>query len=449
MDYQKVMAELLSANIKKEMAERSQLKKSQLTMDWNEYIDYSAMNDVTEWVKPDFSDVLNSKEVRRSFTVEFPDDKRLLNEAAKAWFVHLVNHGNVQIGDGSETTQSLRPYSAALDALYSVNFDMEAFIREEKYKNIPEEELFDLLMYVYMPIMDPYATYEERGVELDYLDRRVHLSWVEGEKLRDTDILLHMITGVRCVQDYWNMMGTGVGDIKSLYHFFMKPEDSILDLYFHNCAYGMLRNIILSYEREHEYSSLYRTPYGKKAHDLAYDLLVNKYLNLYDKSFFTTSNWEMIQRAWYSGIDSIVEYMKGCEQAQKYIARLQAFEGLKDGDMFEFEMNGVAIKGSVKIRSKNDFSIKLLKPFSYSSRMRDPTGSYSFVEEKDGVYYTNESACCAADMMLLEILHDKLAEKVFINHDEDNLVTDMESSCSDTMKTNSDPSWLSVLCLDL
>ena len=423
----------------------------QVRMEWDDFNSRSVINDVTKWVKPDWRDVLYPDKVRSRFMVESLEALSKMNLSAKQWLLNRLSEEDDQADNDSETVERVQSLMSAVIALWNVNFDMEDFIREgEDEVLFDDDDLYHLLMSTYIPHMDLYKDYlyEWSKEHLDFFEHEENMTWIEGAGLYDTDILLHMIMGVRCVQDLWNMMGTGVGNIHALFRFYMNHFMS-LDRRYDDYAYGMLRNIILSYEREHEYSYLYHTPYGKRAHDEAYFLLVNGYLRLYDDDFFTDSNWKMIQRAWYSGIDSIVEYMKGCEQAQKYIARLQAFEGLKDGDEFEFELNGLTIKGFVEIHAKNDISFEFDEPYPYSARLSAPSGKYSFVKTKDDVYYTNKTACRAADIMLDEMRIRYYTDCMIGISDEEDFLTIKEfSSCPDELKDIINSAWKSLFYND-
>ena len=380
-------------------------------MDIFEYQFRSVINNVSRWIKPDWSDltVEPDKMQHRVLTFSERDEYRFRLDAIRYVEGILYDDDNVPTKPIQDAMKEIKDNNlkTVFNAFDSVNFNMEQFLWQRKYLLIPNEQVrANALMHVFLPNIEPINEYVfdwfNGYVDFDKRDR--NLSWDGKHPLTDTDILLHIIERVKTIQDLWNMMGTGVGDIELLFKFYM-GYTPFYGHKFRDCAYGMLRNIILRYEREHKYSSFYRTPYAKQAHDVAYDLLVNYYLRLYDDNFFTDSNWPMIQRAWYSGVHSIVEYMMDYGPARKYVDRLRAFYGLKKGDEFEVCISGHNLTGVIESLNEYGFSI-------YVDQMRrsgdyivsPPEMSYRFARLHDGEYYTNWSACRAADLMLCKML---------------------------------------------
>ncbi|MBO7588721.1 MAG: hypothetical protein J6T18_04775 [Bacteroidaceae bacterium] len=376
-------------------------------MDIFEYRFRSVVNNVSGWKKPDWSDITTQEVMRHRLFALTENDKRKLSHNALR-FVEGILYDDEILPKENLTIEDVKDkeLKGVFKAFDSVDFDMEQFIWQKKYMLIPDEQVrANALMHVYLPNIEPINEYiyDWFNGYVDFFKRDRCLSWDGEHTLTDSDIILHIIERVKCVQDLWNMMGTGVGDIELLYKFYM----GYTPFYGHkykDCAYGMLRNIILCHEREHRYSGLYHTPEGLQAHDEAYDLLVNRYLRLYDDNFFTDSNWPMIQRAWYSGIHSIVEYMMNCKRARKYVDRLRAFYGLKSGDEFCVNIFGQEMSGIIEKLDEYGFTIKLNNGIPLGDTIVcPPEMGFRFAHPHDGVCYTNWSACRAADMMLCKM----------------------------------------------
>ena len=379
-------------------------------MDIFEYQFRSVVNNVSGWIKPNWSDITEGPDKMEHRVLTLTDkDERKFSLAATRYVEGILYDDNAPVKPIQDAIKDIKDKDlmTVFKAFDSVKFDMQQFLWQRKYLLIPDEQArADALMHVFLPNIEPINEYifDWFNGYVDFFKRDRNLSWDGKHTLKDSDVLIHIIERVKCVQNLWNMMGTGVGDIELLYKFYM----GFTPFYGHkykDCAYGMLRNIILSYEREHKNSSFYRTPYAKQAHDEAYDLLINHYLHLYDDNFFTDSNWPMIQRAWYSGIHSIVEYMMDYEPARKYVDRLCAIHGLKSGDEFEICINGHDITGIIESLDQYGFTIKVNYELPFEDCIVSPPEmSYRFACLHDGEYYTNWSACRAADMMLCKML---------------------------------------------
>lgn len=119
------------------------------------------------------------------------------------------------------------------EAFEKFGFNFDKFMAEKGYELIEDEELrVEVLMSVCFPLIhQPISKFMIDWLNgyLDFFKRDPELRWEDGSEITDSEILRRLFyCGTE--QDIWHLMAKGIGDIKSLYLWYMdQTPDPILE----------------------------------------------------------------------------------------------------------------------------------------------------------------------------------------------------------------------------